>query len=219
MRFLAVFSLVCLAATTLACPPPLKDPGFVGNATFTSAELLKAAPQQKITGRWVDAIDAVTTLQRNRHYQRWPRDPVSNTYIIWYCYEDQSTYEEMNVAVDAALKLWYDKIDRPGVQSGHALEVRDGTNLGSDQPWCRLQPPHPDAYDADRDWNPKHGPATVVIRKGKPHNIGAVASTGYYPEAQGGDHYVVVDLASFHHLHWASAIAHEFGTCIFTDCF
>ncbi|KAF2126262.1 hypothetical protein P153DRAFT_399716 [Dothidotthia symphoricarpi CBS 119687] len=212
MRLTTISLLACLLAITFACPSLFDNPVLVSNDTYLSAALEKQVGEHdQLRQRWVDAVDTVTTLDRNRFYKRWPKDPISNTHLIWYCYEDESTHAEMATTVDQALKLWYDKINGPGADSGHALEVRDGTDLASEQPWCRLQPPHPNAYNWDSNWNPKHSPTTVVIRKGKPHGIGAVASTGYNPEATGGDHYVVVDLSKYHPSHWASSIAHEFG--------
>lgn len=138
--------------------------------------------------------------------------------LVEYCFADEGQEKYLRDDVEAAWKLWTDKIGKAGGSSGHNLVFRDYKFSPGTWPYCYNK------RNTDRDswaWNSEAPDHLLVFDVVNTNNLAATA--GYIPESYNDlplRHLFSVPNAAQREGYiraagrdyWISQLAHELGT-------
>ncbi|KAI4670566.1 uncharacterized protein J4E79_000849 [Alternaria viburni] len=134
--------------------------------------------------------------------------------LVRYCFEDESARNNFKDDIDAAWKLWVDKIGEPGCPSGHILQFREYRVKEGVWPYCYNK------REKDEDpwvWNKHVKNDIAVIAESKDTETQASSVTGYIPKEwsdEQGRHGIHLGLSfkqKYPPDYWITTVAHELG--------
>jgi hypothetical protein len=133
---LAAFISAVLVAVTFGCYLPFNNPSFLPNETHSSYAIAEAVIQQDMKGGkgWMEVVKAL-----DNPMSPWSRPADETETVIPYCFSNAESEKALKSHMEAAIKLWHDRIGEPGPQAQHSLRVKESISKDPQQPYCSFQ--------------------------------------------------------------------------------
>ncbi|OWY41372.1 hypothetical protein AALT_g1125 [Alternaria alternata] len=168
-----------------------------------SSLLIPRDESSSLNRRWTEIV-----IMTGRPRTTWPSG------LITYCFEDMNARVHFADDINAAWKLWTDKIGNAGSESGHSLEFHEYQVQHDQWPHCYNQ------RKKDSDpwiWNDAYPHDVAVIQESTSLDVQASSVTGYIPAewsdspGRHGTHLSINFKNKYPAEYWHSTVAHELG--------